>query len=249
MAPPSKRSLSPTEPPSWLAEFITEQKRIVLQQNLAIRDLHLTTRENHQTLRELVSVCSNMAISNRSLQPIRMAPTNRRLSMAANNHPVPVPPINNKRQANGQLRAADAKILSARNQICWYHKQFGKASSSCVQPCQFEAPVLPAASSKPTMAVKHTVTTVNTSLEMVTQPTQPARHVKSIVRVPLERKSINVGEPQTGNLSDSSSSSSSSQSTVIHPSTKSGAAADWNEDDGESSSSDTSNSSISPKKD
>lgn len=240
---PLKRTNTPTQLPSWFEDLLREihhlQEEFRNQQN-GIGELRSIVLEN-QNLLLRANLSSNRArnsdqqvIPNQNIvrsalsrtpsHNIRATITRAPLTNAIRSAVVQFTPIPRATTPNPEAIA----------QPCWYHRQFGIASSNCIQPCSFVAPpIIPKKSSTTTgkinpVATSSSQTTTKTSMA-------PAKaNPRTILRHPLERtKEDNVEndvqQTKTDNsmetdwnvleelennhptLSESSSSSSSSE--------------------------------------
>ncbi len=181
-----KRSTSPTNPPARLTELLREFKDLRQdfgRQESSIREIRSIGLENQHILRTRLR---SMAASLKDLVHEKTSPTvsgtnNNTRSSTIQSH------TNNGRVSRPKLTNASVKdsaqpipkptkpIAAAVPKICWYHRQFGQASTNCIQPCSFEAPP--------------TVGAVNQPLSQI------------LTRVPLER-TINNVRPTKGILTD-----------------------------------------------
>lgn len=249
-----KRSTSPTQPPSWVAELLRSNQLFSRELQLhdsSLREIRLVSLENQRLLRSLASsnVANSPSRSCRSISRTSSVHSVQRTSSSASIHTnrstsrssVKQPTRRVARTAttarvdpsiqkkNAEVRDAAVPMprvprstQNPRPKICWYHKNFGKTTVHCVQPCDFVAPVIPIIAKN-----KSSQQPADTSTEP--KPTEPTNDESSladaqvsaiITRTPLER----AGEVKSLTDSDSSSSSASTASFK----SKDAKATDWN---------------------
>lgn len=154
---PSKRSSSPSQPPAWFREL----QQAIRDQELAIRELRIVTMENQQVLQSIRNelnrspiivqsrhtASSSTSQSSTISQPIvqfaaplpRVANNSVRQRAAAR----PVQPsaaiiAHNEAVRQSAVRLPRvAQATTHLNRICWFHRQFGRASVNCLPPCSF----------------------------------------------------------------------------------------------------------------
>lgn len=123
---------------------------------------------------------------------------------------------NNKTPNSSQRKLVNV-IANSPNVLrpCWYHRQFGPASATCISPCSFKhPPTVPAAIPQPPLPLVQQpppapIPDVPKSIDV--QPGSPPQSISGI--------SITTAEMDKVNLSDSSSSSSDESDL---------SASDWN---------------------
>lgn len=247
MAPSNNRSTSPTQPPQWLVELLREIQHIradFSRQDSSIRELRAITLDNQQLLR------TRLHSSLSSLTQTGSPPSNRisrianrpatTSSIVANILATPQRQRLNATQSRANNLARNEVIRStavpiprpvpaSASKTCWYHRQFGATSATCIPPCNFIAPtVIP---DKPKRRVAQTPATTQTAPSQPINPIQlsntPALPSPSIVAIQTQSAGQQPAEASTSNvntdwnkqilldnppstLSSSSSSSSSS---------------------------------------
>lgn len=144
---PNKRSTSPTNYPPWLTELLQSLQNLqqdYLRQSSSIREIRSIALENQHLLRSRLrtslATLTQPACSASSSAQASINPTPNTANRVSNN------------QANNDIRNAAFPMprvsrpsQGAVPRICWYHRQFGQASTSCMQPCSFQAPTAPSA--------------------------------------------------------------------------------------------------------
>lgn len=222
MAP--KRSNSPSRLPDWLQELLSEIQRLrqdLFHQETSLREITSILLENQHLLRSRVQTSLATLTHPAQFKPnttARQSTIRSRISRPVLNDSI-------KKAAIPIPRVTTPDPASI-NRNCWYHRQFGAASSNCIQPCAFVAPpAMPKAKSDTSKSFKiqPVVSTTN--------PAPPMQRVASIIRRPQNQpenkqpensikdvedtdwNELMESENRHPRLSDSSSSSSSSSST------------------------------------
>lgn len=245
---PNKRSHSPTKSSRSSDKQFTQQSS--QQHEIAMREISIIALENQQLLRELVHNNHQRANSSVRSQGQRVSSTHSVQNFVPPVQPKVTPIIRHPVQ---HVPRRSNPALQATHKICWYHRQFGRTSANCIQPCIFTDPVVPQPDHQvpvvaPAQPVAHPVQYQPT--EEVLSPQSTERQVSSVVvRLPLERTLCNsstVARLRRLSLSDSSSSEAEAESS----SSKKHKSADWNKmvrEEAQSSNSSSSDSEDSQK--
>lgn len=182
-----------------------------------------SARSDRSSVRSAVSLPSRPAAQAAKPTRIALTRTIKSKNAAVRNAAVPMPRI--------------PRPTSSSPTICWYHKNFGKATIHCVLPCDYKLPVL-----RPKAEIKSSKDPSDSSIVKpelksspdstpTVPPSEDAQISAIMSRAPLERS----GQPK--NLTDSDSSS-----TEDFPPSRP-KPADWNKmadkEDSSSSSSDS----------
>lgn len=181
MAP--KHSASPVNPPTWLTKLVDEVQH--LRQDFA-RHASATREIRSITLETQHLVLSRLRPNN-SAAPMAV-PTNNPWTQTRTVKSIRnISQMENK-AASERIRNVAIKIprptrpnQSAVARICWYHRQFGQASTNCIEPCGFVAPAnQPINQPIPQFLVRFPLERVQTAQSNhVVQPIQPSEPSQS----------------------------------------------------------------------
>lgn len=169
MSQPPKRSTTPDDKPSWVTRMVEEMFRLrnaMEHQSASINEIRSILlperhpRSKQQTANRLSNSSAHdhaLSSSSSRAHPIRSSSNQRIASTTLRSAPIAIPrpsqPNVNQRpiqrhcaQNTVQSHAMDHSgrpDASTLPKICWYHKQFGQASTNCIEPCSFMAPIIP----------------------------------------------------------------------------------------------------------
>lgn len=212
---PNKRSSSPTQPPSWIQDLLSDFQRLrqdFFKQESSIREIRSIVLENQDFLRSKLRTTPPAVVRSSSdhfnYGPVRPSVSKAMLNNAVRDSAFPIP-------------RATRPNSEAIHKICWYHRQFGSTSANCIQPCAFVAPVLPTKKVKPAVppvdnsikAATISLTATITSIAVRPPPPDDRNQLES------NRDDWNAlvqAEKPHPALSDSSSSSDSSSDESLN---------------------------------
>ena len=221
------RSTSPTNPPTWLTDLVRDVQllhRDVLRNESATREIREITLKNQQLLRSQRRNSTTINSPASASTPSSARPRNPSTINVSTSPFVRTNgrnPVNTRRVVkltNENIR--DNAIAIPRPtrpksmqtpKICWYHRQFGQASTNCIEPCEFSAPSVP---SRALIAERKTPQIlVRVPLERATEPEQPIPTHESSDTKPADWNTLQeLYEQSFPSLTDASSSDSSSES-------------------------------------
>lgn len=228
---PSKKPVLPTQPPAWLTEFLREFQQIrqdFSRQESASREIRSIALENQHLLRSRFR--SNVAQTQEAVRStISRSVTfsedqnNGRPSIASTQYNIRAPRAA-RTVTNESIRNAAVPIPRATrpdplavSKICWYHRQFGQASTNCIQPCNFVAPILPPRNQpNPRIVVRispevrmETDETIGQPLHNPAENSNRQNQSQILERIPLERSinQHNINQIQNADVAQPSSSS------------------------------------------
>lgn len=193
----SKRSTSPSHPPAWLLELLQALQGLqndFLRHESAIREIRSITLENQHLLRTRVR---------NAMETKAMAPTTVRTTPSTRiaKPPAPIPFAIPKPKLS----------VDTTPKICWYHRQFGKASIQCIEPCAFAPPpVIQPKVAKPKTIMRRVIINEPNTKPVTEEIPTSATEVQS--KQPVDWNEENERRKKFPRLSDSSSSSSSESS-------------------------------------
>lgn len=222
MAPTNKRSSTPTRQPSWVSELLIEINR-----------LHNELHHQGATMDQIHTIClSNQRAVHQRTSNIHVSATRSKATNAIAGHD----PLNAVRTSRTTSRGRKLPVkihgdLSQRiskpiERDCWYHKQFGAASISCIPPCSFIAPVIPVVpvdkpKKRPTIHPAGPLVPTPPIIQKMDNPAQdPPSPMEISIPEPIASTSKGL-LPTDWNLSESSSSSDSDSSSSSDSSSKS----------------------------
>ncbi len=146
MSPP-KRDTTPTDVPSWVVKMTEELFRLrnaMEHQSSSLNDIRSMlinerrprSRSTHHAVQQL---STNDHASSSKTSRTRISSNDQRAAQAVRSSAVaiqrPCKPTANQYRQTVQTPIPPTKI-------CWYHKQFGQASTNCIEPCTFTAPII-----------------------------------------------------------------------------------------------------------
>lgn len=142
MAPQNRRATSPASLPPYFKDLQTEvqQLRLDISRHTSVtRELRSIGLETQHLIRTRLR---NGAPAQSSISPRTQPQTSTTLSTIRRTRMASKSTTEKVRSAAIAIPKPTQPDSEAIQRVCWYHRQFGQASSHCIQPCTFRAPVV-----------------------------------------------------------------------------------------------------------